>query len=355
MGSIFTENEACLTALLLCTKQVFPAVLNGAIELNLFEIIGKEKTMVSASEIASKMPTHQQHSELPERLERVLRLLASHSLLNSTTRTNADGRNERIYGLSPVGKYFVSDQENVSNLAPFTSVICSQAMSRVWPNFKDVIIDEDIDLFKKVHGEPFYQFTQRDTTMNQVFNKAMNELCTLDMRSIFQAYTGFEGISTLVDVGGGTGRMLSMITSMYPSMKGINFDLPHVVEKAPTFPGVEHVGGDMYESVPQGDAMMLKAVLHNWSDEKCISLLKNCHKSLPQNGKVIVVDFIVPETSGSDVSKIVSITDNLMFVTVGGRERTKDEFEALAKSSGFSRCEVVCTTFTALAVLELYK
>ncbi|KAK7315491.1 hypothetical protein VNO77_34041 [Canavalia gladiata] len=351
-----SENEACRSALILCMNQVFTAVLNGAVELNLFDIIAKETvhgSFMSASDIASKMPT--QHSELPNRLQRMLRLLASYSLLTCATRSNSDGCTERVYGVSAVGKYFVTDESDGS-LVSFTSMLSSRSMLQVWPNFKDGIIDVDNDLFKKVHGMPLYQYTERDPTMNRIFSKTMKDFSILSMKFIFKVYTGFQGISTLVDVGGGTGKTLNMIISEYPSIiKGINFDLPHVVEKAPTYPGIEHVGGDMYKSVPQGDAIILKAVLHNWSDEKCLTLLKNCHKALPKNGKVIVIDDIVAEESDSDLSKIVFLRDNLMLINHGGRERTANEFETLSKLSGFSRFELFAIVPTAKGIMEFHK
>ncbi|KAK7315490.1 hypothetical protein VNO77_34040 [Canavalia gladiata] len=351
-----TENNACRSAMLLCLNQVFTAVLNRAIELNLFDIIAKETengSFISASHIASKIPT--QHSELPNRLERMLRLLASYSLLTCVTHTNSNGSSERVYGVSPIGKYFVSDQ-STGSFASFTSATFSRPMSQVWPNFKDAIIDVDNDLFKKVHGMPMYIYTQRDPTMNRIFNKAMTDLSIIDMQSILKVYTRFEGIQILVDVGGGIGQTLNMIISKYPSIiKGINFDLPHVVEKAPTYPGIEHIGGDMYMSVPQGDAIILKAVLHNWPDEKCLSVLKNCHKALTKNGKVIVIDSIVPEESDSDLSKIVSLLDNLMFINHGSRERTANEFETLSKLSGFSRFELVAIGSTSRGIMEFHK
>ncbi|KAJ1427638.1 S-adenosyl-L-methionine-dependent methyltransferase [Sesbania bispinosa] len=109
----------------------------------------------------------------------------------------------------------------------------------------------------------------------------------LEMKRILKLYKGFEGVSTLVDVGGGIGQALKLILSEYPSIKGINFDLPQVIQHAPPHPGIEHVGGDMFESVPKGDAILLKLVCHNWSDEECVKFLKNCHKALPQDGKLM--------------------------------------------------------------------
>ncbi|XP_061366616.1 isoliquiritigenin 2'-O-methyltransferase-like [Gastrolobium bilobum] len=367
-SSVKTEDGDCLSAMLLTTNLVYPAVLNAAIELNLFDIIAKATTthgavgdgdgdgvdaFISPSEIASKLPT--QHSDLPNRLDRMLRLLSSYSLLTCSTRTTLHGSSERVYALSPVGKYLVSD-ETRGYLASFTTFLCYPALLQVWLNFKEAVVDENIDLFKKLHGITKYEYMEKDPKMNHIFNKSMSDVCATEMKRMLEIYNGFEGISTLVDVGGGNGQNLKMIISKYPSIKGINFDLPQVIEHAPPIPGIEHVGGDMFATVPRGDAIILKAVCHNWSDEKCIEFLSNCHKALSPNGKVIVVEFILPEEpEQTDESKLVSTLDNLMFITVGGRERTQKQYENLSKLSGFSKFNVACRAFSALGVMEFHK
>ncbi|XP_054811844.1 isoliquiritigenin 2'-O-methyltransferase-like [Prosopis cineraria] len=209
---------------------------------------------------------------------------------------------------------------------------------QAWVNFKDAIIDKDNDLFKKIHGMPMYQYAKTDPTWNKTFNKAMANVCNMEMRMILETYKGFDGISTLVDVGGGTGQNLKVIVSKYPSIKGI-----------------EHVGGDMFESVPKGDAIILKAVCHNWSDENSIKVLSKCHEALPEKGKVIVVEFIMPEAIGAtEEAKLVANMDNLMLLH-DGRERTEKEFESLCKRSGFSSFKVSCRAFSVLGVMEFYK
>ncbi|RZB44440.1 isoliquiritigenin 2'-O-methyltransferase-like isoform X2 [Glycine soja] len=351
-----TEDGACLSAMLLSTNLVYPAVLNAAIELNLFEIIAKATpagSFMSSHEIASKLPT--QHPDQPNRLDRMLRLLASYSVLTTSTRTTHHGATETVYGLSQVGQYFVPDGTR-GYLASFTTFVCYPPLLQVWLNFKEAMVDADIDLFKKIHGVTMYQYMEKDPKMNQIFNKSMANLCATEMSRILEIYTGFEGISTLVDVGGGNGQNLKMIISKYPLIKGINFDLPQVIENAPPLPGIEHVGGDMFARVPQGDAIILKAVCHNWSDEKCIEFLRNCHKALSPNGKVIVVEFILPEEpEPTEESQLVSTLDNLMFITVGGRERTQKQYETLCKLSGFSNFQVACRAFSSLGVMEFYK
>jgi len=129
-----TEDSACLSAMVLTTNLVYPAVLNAAIDLNLFEIIAKATppgAFMSPSEIASKFPASTQHPDLPNRLDRMLRLLASYSVLTSTTRTIEDGGAERVYGLSMVGKYLVPD-ESRGYLASFTTFLCYPALLQVW-------------------------------------------------------------------------------------------------------------------------------------------------------------------------------------------------------------------------------
>jgi len=97
-------------------------------------------------------------------------------------------------------------------------------------------------------------------------------------------------------------------------------------------------------------------VCHNWSDEKCLEILSSCHKALPSNGKVIIVDFLSPEDlEATNASKMISIVDNMMFITAGGKERTSKEFKILGNQSGFSKVKVVCRAFSILGVMELYK
>ncbi|XP_028760620.1 isoliquiritigenin 2'-O-methyltransferase-like [Neltuma alba] len=346
-------DSSVLSAFLLRSGQIFSAALNAAIELNLFDIIAEEGGRhVSASEVASKLPGSSQHRDLAFRIDRLLRLLASHSLLSFRVREKGEeegGALERLYALSSIGRHFVSGSLG------YVPIFSHPALLQAWLNFKDAIIDEDNDLFKKVHGMPMYEYAKSDPTWNKTFNKAMANFCNIEMGRILELYKGFEGISTLVDVGGGTGQNLKMIVSKYPSIKGVNFDLPQVIQNAPSLPGIEHVGGDMFESVPKGDAIILKAVCHNWSDENSIRVLKKCHEALPEKGKVIVMEFIMPEENrATKEAKYVSILDNLMFLH-DGRERTEKEFESLCRNSGFSGFKVACRAFSALGVMEFCK
>ncbi|XP_059453505.1 caffeic acid 3-O-methyltransferase-like [Corylus avellana] len=353
------DDDACLYAMHLSSSHVFAMVLKAAVELNLFEIIARvaaspatADAYLSTSEIASQLPT--KNPDAPSLLDRMLRLLASYSLLTCSVRTGKDGSDERLYGLAPAGKFYVQNEDGYS-LASMPLFSHHPAAAEVRLHLKDAILEEG-NTFEKVHGRSAYQHMNADPTFNKVFNKAMADISGITMTRMLETYKGFEGLSSLVDVAGGTGATLNMIISKYPSIKGINFDLPHVIQHAPSYPGIENVAGDMFASVPKGDAIMMKATCHNWSDGHCIKILNNCNKALQQNGKVIIIDYIMPEApESSDAAKYVSSLDNVMLVNLGGKERTEKEFEALSKSSGFSGFRLVCRAYNVFGVMELYK
>ncbi|OMO70437.1 O-methyltransferase, family 2 [Corchorus olitorius] len=112
----------------------------------------------------------------------------------------------------------------------------------------------------------------------------------------------------------------------------------------------------MFIEVPRGEVIFMKCVLHDWGDDRCLKLLKNCYNALPEFGKVIVVESIVPECPSTDiVSKNSSICDISLFTLVlGAKERTMEEYKAMATKVGFTTFEVVCCAY-GYWVIELHK
>ncbi|KAL2347516.1 hypothetical protein Fmac_001516 [Flemingia macrophylla] len=357
-SEVAKDDDPYLSAAVLSMGRVFSAVLNAAIEINLFDIIAKAQSCdstLSASQIASLFPN--QHPQLANKLERILPLLVSYSLLDCSIRTDQDGKRERVYALSPIGKWFAFDNDGRSD-APRTTLL-HRGFYDLWKDVKDAIMDPNCNThFENVYGMPAFEYMESNAELNNIFTKAMAHTGSIQLKPILKLYKGFEGVSTLVDVGGGVGETLGQIISAYPAIKGINFDLPQMIQSASSHPGIEHIGGDMFETVPNGDAILLKRVCHNWPDEDCIKLLKNCHKALTPHGKVIVFDLIIPEVpNSSNVSKRLCAVDSLMFLVHGGKERTEKEFETLCKSSDFSKFHVVVRSeiTNSLGVMEFYK
>ncbi|KAI8529366.1 hypothetical protein RHMOL_Rhmol12G0220000 [Rhododendron molle] len=339
------EEENCLYAMQLASSSVLPMVLKAAAELKVFDIIAKAGpgAQLSPSEIVSRLPDSW-NPGAPEMLDRMLRLLASYSILVCSELSSdqpppaALVGQRRLYGLAPVAKYFVSDQDGVS-LGPFLFLLQDKVFMDSWYELKGAVTEGGIP-FDKVHGMHAFEYPGKDPRFNEVFNKAMINHTTIVLSKILQSsYEGFEQVQKLVDVGGGLGVTLNLITSKYPHIEG-----------------VEHVGGDMFESVPKGDAIFMKWILHDWSDDQCLKLLKNCHKALPDNGKIIVVEGILPVIPDSSAATkgIFQLDLVMMTQNPGGKERTKQDFEALATGAGFSGIRLECFVCN-FWVMEFYK
>ncbi|CAK9168214.1 unnamed protein product [Ilex paraguariensis] len=218
------EDEEFLTAMRFPIGAVLPMVLKAAIELDLFEIMAKTSPggrRLSSSEIASQLPTR--NPEAPVMLDRMLRFLASNSILTCTLNRDESGDAKRSYGLTPICKYFVRDQHGVS-LSP------------------SVLLLQD------------------------------------------------------------------------------------------------------------------KWILHDWSDDHCLKLLKNCWNALPDSGKVIAVESILPEYPETDLLSQTIIGSDMVMLTLnpGGKERTEKEYEALVKAAGFAALKLICCV-QSYWIMEFYK
>ncbi|PHT53550.1 hypothetical protein CQW23_08012 [Capsicum baccatum] len=170
--------------------------------------------------------------------------------------TLPDGRIEWLYSLAPVCKFLTKNADGVS-VAPLLLMNQDKFLLERWYHLKDAVLDGGIP-FNKAYGMTAFEYHGTDPRFNKVFNLGMSDLTTLSMKNILEDYKGFEGLNSIVDIGSGTRAAMNMIVSKYPSIKGINFDLPHVIKDAPYYPGVDHVGGDMFASVPKADAIFIK-------------------------------------------------------------------------------------------------
>ncbi|XP_027079579.1 caffeic acid 3-O-methyltransferase [Coffea arabica] len=351
------EEQWFSYAMQLMTMMTMPMVLNAAVKLDVLEIIAKAGPggKLSPSEIVSQMPT--KNPDAPDFLDRMLRLLAGYSVLTcSVVDGGAGAHHERRYGLAPVAKYFIKHQYGAT-LRQLSVYLQNKLLMDSWYQLEASVL-EGGNAFKRTHGCELYEYMTKDPRYNEAFNNAMSCHTKVVLEKALECYKGFENLKTLADVGGAVGQAIHMITSKYPNIKGINFDLPHVIEVAPSYPGIEHKGGDMFESVPEADAIFMKWILHNWDDEHCLKLLRNCYKALPNDGKVIVVDAIVPvNPENSEAAAKSNMQIDLFMMAVcspGAKGRSELEFRALATKAGFRGIRVECRLFD-LWVLEFYK
>lgn len=165
----------------------------------------------------------------------------------------------------------------------------------------------------------------------------------------------FRSFNCIVDVGGDHGALLRTVLDRAPKARGIVVDLPDVVKGVTDTLGgrIECIGSDFFERVPSGgDCYILKHIIHDWGDEHCRKLLGNVGAAMKPDGKVLVCDMVMPETSGPHPAKFNDL--NMLAMTEGGCERTETEFADLFESSGLRLTRVVPTP-TPVSVVEAAK
>ncbi|TYJ24140.1 hypothetical protein E1A91_A08G240500v1 [Gossypium mustelinum] len=264
------EKADVLQAMYLATISSLPFTLKVAVDLGLLDIIAKATDTppgtVSVAEIVSKLPTNNPNAT--SIVDRMLRLLAAHSILTCDQITGQYGLTQRSYGLASVGKYFFQNEDGVS-FAPLLRMFLEKYILECWKFLKDVTLEGGFSC-NRAFGKHLFELLADDDDMSKSFNQAMSIYTTLIMNQVLETYKGFEGVSQVVDVGGGIGTNLKLIVSKHPQIRGINFDLPQVIKDAVPCPGVEHVAGDMFTEIPKAEVIFMKSMLHDWGDDRCM-------------------------------------------------------------------------------------
>lgn len=201
------------------------------------------------------------------------------------------------------------------------------------------------------------EYYRQEPTRAAVFNAAMTALSNAHYAGVVDAYD-FRSIRKLVDVGGGHGRLLSMILTAYPKMRGILFDLPHAFEggqraiaEAGLINRCEVVSGDFFRSVPDGgDAYILSRVIHDWADEMAVAILKVVRGALAAKGRLLLFETMI---RGDNQLSYPLLSDLNMVIRTGGCERSEAEYRALCKSAGFKLTRVIETPSpTGMTIIE---
>jgi hypothetical protein len=210
---------------------------------------------------------------------------------------------------------------------------------------------------EKVTGMPVFEYFAREPRLSAVFNNAMTSWSGPTVTAAIKAYD-FSGIRTLVDVAGGHGHVLTSIMRQYPEMRGVLFDLEHVIAGARSLLAasgvedrIETASGDFFEAVPKGgDAYIMKNIIHDWDDDKALAILGNIRTAMDEqrDGRVILLESVIAPGSEPDFGKLIDLE---MLLMPGGRERTADEFASLFARAGFALARIVPTE-SPLSVIE---
>nr|BAE79723.1 reticuline-7-O-methyltransferase [Eschscholzia californica] len=327
--------------------------LRCVVELGIPDIIHSHGRPITLTEILNGIPNLSSSFDI-NYLQGIMTILVRRRVFAVHKFDPKDGTNltEIRYGLTPSSKCLLKDSK--FNLAPFVLLETHPWITDPW-NYLGKCVQEGGSGFVKAHGSDVFKFGSDHPEFFKLFYDGMECSTKVLVQVVLDKYQQvFKDVKSIVDVGGGTGMMISEIVKNHPHIKGINFDLPHVVAEAPDYPGVEHVGGDMFVEIPQADAITMKGILHDWNDDACVKILENCKKAIPKNGKVIIIDCVL-NPDGDDLFDDIKVVSDLgMRVHCSdGKERTEAEWEKLLKKGGFPRYKITHVV-TVQSMIEAY-
>lgn len=307
--------------------------VNVAAKLGIPDILkDKSRTIDELAEITN---TH------PDSLYRMMRALAGVGIFVE--------KEEQCFGNTPLSECLIEERLRAAAL-----LFHSAWHDKMWDNLL-YSIQTGKSSFEKEFGEPVFEWFKKNPDQAEVFHKANSYKAATSHRVIADIYD-FTSYRSIVDVGGGEGRLLAEILKTNSHMQGDVAELPgmipqinKVIKENQLKSRMKAVESDFFKSVPKEyDVYLFSHVLHDWSDDKCIAILKNCRKAMGLNGKLLIIEAVIPDKNEFSVAKLLDLEVLLMG---GGRERREEEFRNLLKNSGFHFSQIIQTS-EVISILE---
>jgi O-methyltransferase domain/Dimerisation domain len=293
------------------------------------------------TELATETKTHEYA------LYRVLRSLASVGVFTET--------DPQVFALTPTAEVLRTDAPNSMRGAAI--FMGEEWHWRVWGDML-YSVETGRPAWGHVHDAEVFEYFGAHRPAAEIFNRAMTALSASVAPAIVAGYD-FGSCRTLVDIAGGHGYLLAQVLKAHPSVRGVLFDVPSVIAGAPTLleregvaERVELVTGDFFATIPAGaDAYMMKHIIHDWDDERSVKILSNIRAAMPDVGKVLIIEQVVPAGDAPHPSKLLDLE---MLVSPGGIERTAEEYRALLAAVGLKLTRIVPTP-SPFSVVEAVK
>lgn len=319
-----TDTERFTTAQELVEGLWSGQALYAAVQVGLVDRLDEEPT--AAETLAAALDLD------PDATYRLLRALSHFGVL-----TEDDSRR---FALTPVGQFFRADHPR--SVRPGLVLFHSPEWIRAMTQLPDIVREGEPDGFVREHGRGIFDYMEDAPEFARAFDEFMTTMSRQHAEVVLGVLADYDvsQFDRVCDVGGGKGYLCCRLLAQYPDLEGTVFDRPSVVEAEPELPdefGVadrcDYVAGDMFGSVPEADAYVLKWILHDWSDEDCVDILSTVREAAPSDARLFVVEAVVPGPEASHFSKQLDMT---MLVQMGGRERTLAEYEALFERAGWA-------------------
>ena len=276
-----------------------------------------DETPRTAADLAASVGTH------PGALGRALRLLAAHGVFEMQGDT---------FRHSPASRLLRADHPQ--SMRAFARMF---GLPVFWATIEALedSVRTGLPAASRVFPEGFWAYLAQRPEEGRVFDAAMAAKAQGAVAGVLASYD-FSGFGRIGDIGGGSGHLLRAIIDAETGAGGVLFDLPHVIEGAAGVASGRLAlwAGDFFrDALPSCDAYLLMEVIHDWGDEESVAILRAVRRAAPQQAKLLLIETLVPEDPGPDWSKMLDIH---MLALLGGRQRTRQEYEALLAQSGFA-------------------
>ncbi|KAI3470295.1 hypothetical protein Pfo_026958 [Paulownia fortunei] len=326
--------------------------LKCATELGIPEIIHKLGRPITLLELVDALPgVHRSKADCVYRLMRVL----THSGFFALEKINLS--DEEGYSLTPASRLLVEDHP--SSMKPFVLSMLVSPMTDPWHHlsrwFRNM---DDETTFYTFNGTSFWEYKEQDPMLSECFDEGMAK----DTPIVADVISGdcrqvFEGLETLVDVGGGTGTLAKAIADAFPQIQCTVLDLAPVVAGLEGTRNLKYIEGNMFDYIPSTDAVLLKWILHGWSDKESVRILNKCKEAITsegKRGKVIIIDMVVDDQKSDHKSVETQLFFDMLMMTVArGRERKEKEWAKLFSDAGFSNYKIY-PVLGLRSVIEVY-
>jgi hypothetical protein len=333
-----TDPEVRGTLVQLVFGTMAAQTVGAAVHLGVPDALADEER--TASEVADACTTD------PDATRRLLRALAALDLL---TETSPD-----TFALTSAGALLRRDHPG--SLHTFAAMFTDETMTAAWQRL-DQAVRTGNTTFTDVFGTDFFAHLKTRPELSATFNASMSQGAAMTARTLPKRYP-FERFHTVADIGGGDGTLLAAILTEHPRLRGILYDTEEGQAQAgpvlaPVADRVDQHTGDFFTSVPAGaDLYVIKSVLHDWPDDTCATILDHCRQTIPADGRLLIVEPVLPDTVDGGISPIMYLSDLNMLVNLGGRERTRDDFDTLCRRTGFTLTDVISLAPTGFCIIE---
>lgn len=283
-----------------------------------------------SDELAAELQLH------PPYLYRLLRAIAGEGILTEVE--------EGVFGLTAMGECLHPDHPDAAQASILAA--CSPAIIAAWEKLPEAL-DTGATGFHLAHGKNLFEYLAEHPELSTQFNESMTGVFGREPVLVAEAYD-FSVFDSIVDVGGNNGNALSLILGRHPGPRGLVYDQPHVILEAGALLSERGMSdriatrsGNFFESVPAGfDCYILSHIIHDWDDKKSIQILKNCREGINPDGRLLVLEWVLPEGDTPHVARVVDI--NMMMLT-GGEERTGKQYGRLLEQAGFRLTRIIPT------------